>query len=100
MMVHGNNHSAKVVHPFTVPPSDSSFFFFKVEAGITNSLDFGDLPYGSWKALPLKLTNKTCARLPIRLVIHAVSTLYICTIFCPFMGLGFMNVRLDSLLKL
>ncbi|KAG8133444.1 hypothetical protein E2320_011241 [Naja naja] len=43
----------------------------EVEAGRTNSLDFDDLPYGSWKALPLKLTNKTCARMPIRLVIHA-----------------------------
>ncbi|XP_029140120.1 centrosomal protein of 192 kDa [Protobothrops mucrosquamatus] len=53
----------------------------KVEAGTTNSLDFGDLPYGSWKALPLKLTNKTCARLPIRLVIHANAVAWRCFTF-------------------
>ncbi|XP_054841844.1 centrosomal protein of 192 kDa [Eublepharis macularius] len=37
----------------------------------TNQLDFGDLPSGSWKALPLKLINKTHARVPVRLVINA-----------------------------
>ncbi|XP_058032745.1 centrosomal protein of 192 kDa isoform X1 [Ahaetulla prasina] len=53
----------------------------EVEAGRTNSLDFGDLPYGSWKALPLKLTNKTCARMPIRLVIHATAVAWRCFTF-------------------
>ncbi|KAK9403425.1 putative centrosomal protein [Crotalus adamanteus] len=53
----------------------------EVEAGTTNSLDFGDLPYGSWKVLPLKLTNKTCARLPIRLVIHANAVAWRCFTF-------------------
>lgn len=37
-------------------------------------LDFGDLTYGGWKALPLKLINKTRATVPIRLIINAVST--------------------------
>ncbi|XP_070603580.1 centrosomal protein of 192 kDa isoform X2 [Erythrolamprus reginae] len=53
----------------------------EVEAGKTNSLDFGDLPYGSWKALPLKLTNKTCARMPVRLVIHANAVAWRCFTF-------------------
>uniref|UniRef100_A0A8C6XS95 Centrosomal protein 192 n=1 Tax=Naja naja TaxID=35670 RepID=A0A8C6XS95_NAJNA len=53
----------------------------EVEAGRTNSLDFDDLPYGSWKALPLKLTNKTCARMPIRLVIHANAVAWRCFTF-------------------
>ncbi|XP_026555218.1 centrosomal protein of 192 kDa isoform X2 [Pseudonaja textilis] len=53
----------------------------EVEAGRTNSLDFDDLPYGSWKALPLKLTNKTCARMPIRLVIHANAIAWRCFTF-------------------
>ncbi|XP_007434722.1 centrosomal protein of 192 kDa [Python bivittatus] len=53
----------------------------EVEAGKTNSLDFGDLPYGSWKALPLKLTNKTCARVPVRLVIHANAVAWRCFTF-------------------
>ncbi|XP_026527748.1 centrosomal protein of 192 kDa isoform X2 [Notechis scutatus] len=53
----------------------------EVEAGRTNSLDFDDLPYGSWKALPLKLTNKTRARMPIRLVIHANAIAWRCFTF-------------------
>lgn len=36
-------------------------------------LDFGDLPEGSAKSLPLKLLNRTHATVPIRLVISAVS---------------------------
>nr|XP_060628711.1 centrosomal protein of 192 kDa [Anolis sagrei ordinatus] len=53
----------------------------EVEAGKTNHLDFGDLPSGSWKALPLKLTNKTCARVPVRLVIHANAIAWRCFTF-------------------
>uniref|UniRef100_A0A8D2LUA2 Centrosomal protein 192 n=1 Tax=Varanus komodoensis TaxID=61221 RepID=A0A8D2LUA2_VARKO len=53
----------------------------EVEAGKANHLDFGDLPSGSWKALPLKLTNKTHARVPIRLVIHANAIAWRCFTF-------------------
>nr|XP_008106918.1 PREDICTED: centrosomal protein of 192 kDa isoform X1 [Anolis carolinensis] len=53
----------------------------EVKAGKTNCLDFGDLPSGSWKALPLKLTNKTCARVPVRLVIHANAVAWRCFTF-------------------
>jgi len=45
-----------------------------VETGKRGYLDFGDLTSGSWKALPLKLINKTHAFVPIRLIINAVST--------------------------
>ncbi|KAJ7338662.1 hypothetical protein JRQ81_012564 [Phrynocephalus forsythii] len=54
----------------------------EVEAGKTNHLDFGDLPSGSWKVLPLKLTNKTCARVPVRLVINANAVAWRCFTFC------------------
>ncbi|XP_042318653.1 centrosomal protein of 192 kDa isoform X2 [Sceloporus undulatus] len=53
----------------------------EVEAGKTNHLDFGDLPSGSWKALPLKLTNRTCARMPVRLIIHANAIAWRCFTF-------------------
>lgn len=53
----------------------NSFFLFnkKVDVGKTGCLDFGDLPGGSTKALPLKLVNRTHATVPVRLVISAVS---------------------------
>ncbi|XP_015276423.1 PREDICTED: centrosomal protein of 192 kDa-like [Gekko japonicus] len=44
-------------------------------------LDFGDLPSGSWKCLPLKLINKTHARVPIRLVINANAVAWRCFTF-------------------
>ncbi|XP_048967845.1 centrosomal protein of 192 kDa isoform X2 [Canis lupus baileyi] len=44
-------------------------------------LDFGDLTYGSWKALPLKLINKTHATVPIRLVINANAVAWRCFTF-------------------
>nr|XP_055179515.1 centrosomal protein of 192 kDa isoform X6 [Nyctereutes procyonoides] len=44
-------------------------------------LDFGDLTYGSWKALPLKLINKTHATVPIRLVINANAAAWRCFTF-------------------
>lgn len=50
-----------------------SFFFCKVEVSKSGCLDFGDLPAGSDKSLPLKLLNRTHATVPIRLVISAVS---------------------------
>lgn len=45
-----------------------------METGKQDYLDFGDLTSGSWKALPLKIINKTHAFVPIRLIINAVST--------------------------
>ncbi|XP_035865245.1 centrosomal protein of 192 kDa isoform X2 [Phyllostomus discolor] len=46
----------------------------EVETEKKDVLNFGDLTYGGWKALPLKLINKTHAVVPIRLTINAVST--------------------------
>lgn len=46
----------------------------EVETNKSGFLDFGDLPGGSSKSLPLKLVNKTHATVPVRLVISAVST--------------------------
>lgn len=48
-------------------------FFFQIEVSKSGCLDFGDLPAGSVKSLPLKLLNRTHATVPIRLVISAVS---------------------------
>lgn len=48
-------------------------FVSQVEVSKSGCLDFGDLPGGSAKSLPLKLLNRTRATVPIRLVISAVS---------------------------
>ncbi len=48
-------------------------FDSQVEVSKSGCLDFGDLPGGSAKSLPLKLLNRTHATVPIRLVISAVS---------------------------
>ncbi|CAM4508869.1 unnamed protein product [Caretta caretta] len=53
----------------------------KVETGKTDGLDFGDLSSGSWKALPLKLINKTHASVPIRLIIKANAVAWRCFTF-------------------
>uniref|UniRef100_A0A8C3SV61 Centrosomal protein 192 n=1 Tax=Chelydra serpentina TaxID=8475 RepID=A0A8C3SV61_CHESE len=53
----------------------------EVETGKTDGLDFGDLPSGSWKALPLKLINKTHASVPIRLIIKANAVAWRCFTF-------------------
>ncbi|XP_062424097.1 centrosomal protein of 192 kDa [Rhea pennata] len=53
----------------------------EVEMGRTNCLDFGDLTSGSWKALPLKLINKTHAFVPIRLIINANAVAWRCFTF-------------------
>ncbi|KGL82099.1 Centrosomal protein of 192 kDa, partial [Tinamus guttatus] len=53
----------------------------EVEKGKTEYLDFGDLPSGSWKALPLKLINKTHAFVPIRLIINANAVAWRCFTF-------------------
>ncbi|XP_077951721.1 centrosomal protein of 192 kDa isoform X3 [Gasterosteus aculeatus] len=50
----------------------------EVESGC---LDFGDLPGGSAKSLPLKLLSRTRATVPIRLVISANATAWGCFAF-------------------
>ncbi|CAH7032878.1 Cep192 [Phodopus roborovskii] len=44
-------------------------------------LDFGDLTYEGWKALPLKLINRTHATVPIRLIINANALAWRCFTF-------------------
>ncbi|XP_043364073.1 centrosomal protein of 192 kDa isoform X2 [Dermochelys coriacea] len=53
----------------------------EVETGKTDGLVFGDLSSGSWKALPLKLINKTHASVPIRLIIKANAVAWRCFTF-------------------
>ncbi|XP_010186384.1 PREDICTED: centrosomal protein of 192 kDa-like, partial [Mesitornis unicolor] len=52
-----------------------------VDIGKRDYLDFGDLTSGSWKALPLKLINKTHAFVPIRLTINANAVAWRCFTF-------------------
>ncbi|XP_016052781.1 PREDICTED: centrosomal protein of 192 kDa isoform X2 [Miniopterus natalensis] len=53
----------------------------EVETEKKDVLDFGDLTYGGWKALPLKLINKTHAIVPIRLIINANAVAWRCFTF-------------------
>ncbi|XP_042345281.1 centrosomal protein of 192 kDa [Plectropomus leopardus] len=53
----------------------------EVEVSKSGCLDFGDLPAGSAKSLPLKLLNRTHATVPIRLVISANATAWRCFTF-------------------
>ncbi|XP_030827503.1 centrosomal protein of 192 kDa [Camarhynchus parvulus] len=53
----------------------------EVESGKGDCLDFGDLPFGNLKALPLKLINKTHAFMPIRLIINANAVAWRCFTF-------------------
>lgn len=53
----------------------------EVETEKKDVLDFGDLTYGGWKALPLKLVNKTHATVPIRLTINANAIAWHCFTF-------------------
>ncbi|XP_064006338.1 centrosomal protein of 192 kDa isoform X2 [Pogoniulus pusillus] len=53
----------------------------EVETGQKGILDFGDLTFGSWKALPLKLVNKTHAFVPLRLIINANAVAWSCFTF-------------------
>ncbi|KAK2514309.1 Cep192 [Columba livia] len=53
----------------------------EVDTGKRDYLDFGDLTSGSWKALPLKLINKTHAFVPIRLIINANAVAWRCFTF-------------------
>ncbi|XP_071324472.1 centrosomal protein of 192 kDa isoform X3 [Trachinotus anak] len=58
----------------------------EVEASKSGYLDFGDLPGGSAKSLPLKLFNRTHATVPIRLVISANATAWRCFTFSKHPG--------------
>ncbi|KAG7223524.1 hypothetical protein INR49_015464 [Caranx melampygus] len=58
----------------------------EVEASKSGYLDFGDLPGGSAKSLPLKLLNRTHATVPIRLVISANATAWRCFTFSKHPG--------------
>ncbi|XP_031221807.1 centrosomal protein of 192 kDa isoform X2 [Mastomys coucha] len=53
----------------------------EVETETKGVLDFGDLTYDGWKALPLKLINRTHATVPIRLVINANALAWRCFTF-------------------
>ncbi|XP_045430678.1 centrosomal protein of 192 kDa isoform X2 [Pipistrellus kuhlii] len=53
----------------------------EVETEKKDVLDFGDLTYGGWKALPLKLINRTHAIVPIRLIINANAIAWRCFTF-------------------
>ncbi|KAM8784129.1 centrosomal protein of 192 kDa [Rhynchonycteris naso] len=53
----------------------------EVETEKKDALDFGDVIYGGWKALPLKLINKTHAIVPIRLTINANAIAWRCFTF-------------------
>ncbi|KAM8735217.1 centrosomal protein of 192 kDa isoform 1-T3 [Acanthopagrus schlegelii] len=53
----------------------------EVEVSKSGCLDFGDLPLGSAKSIPLTLINKTHATVPIRLVISANPTAWRCFTF-------------------
>ncbi|XP_037836225.1 centrosomal protein of 192 kDa isoform X2 [Kryptolebias marmoratus] len=53
----------------------------EIEVGKSGCLDFGDLPGGGAKSLPLRLLNRTHATVPIRLVISANATAWRCFTF-------------------
>nr|XP_021515189.1 centrosomal protein of 192 kDa isoform X1 [Meriones unguiculatus] len=53
----------------------------EVETEKKGVLDFGDLTYEGWKALPLKLINRTHAAVPIRLIINANALAWQCFTF-------------------
>ncbi|XP_038162172.1 centrosomal protein of 192 kDa isoform X1 [Cyprinodon tularosa] len=50
----------------------------EIDAGKSGCLDFGDLPGGSAKSLPLRLLNRTHATVPVRLVISANAAAWRC----------------------
>nr|XP_026257758.1 centrosomal protein of 192 kDa [Urocitellus parryii] len=53
----------------------------EVETEEKGVLNFGDLTYGGWKALPLKLINRTHATVPVRLTINANALAWCCFTF-------------------
>ncbi|XP_057253401.1 centrosomal protein of 192 kDa [Pezoporus wallicus] len=70
----------------------------EVETGKKDYLDFGDLNSGSWKALPLKLINKTHAFVPIRLIINANAVAWRCFTFSkePIKPLNDKLLQMDT----
>ncbi|XP_018412330.1 PREDICTED: centrosomal protein of 192 kDa [Nanorana parkeri] len=59
----------------------SEYPLLEVDPGKSEGLDFGDLSSGGWKALPLKIMNRTRATVPIRLIISANATAWRCFTF-------------------
>ncbi|KAM8966922.1 centrosomal protein of 192 kDa [Pelodytes ibericus] len=59
----------------------SEYPLIEVDTGKVDGLDFGDLTTGSWKALPLKIINRTHAMVPVRLIISANATAWRCFTF-------------------
>ncbi|XP_048219052.1 centrosomal protein of 192 kDa isoform X2 [Perognathus longimembris pacificus] len=53
----------------------------EVETEQKGVLDFGDLTYGGWKVLPLKVINRTNAVVPIRMIINANALAWRCFTF-------------------
>ncbi|XP_073926486.1 centrosomal protein of 192 kDa isoform X6 [Castor canadensis] len=53
----------------------------EVETEKKSILDFGDLTYGGWKALPLKVINRTHAPVPLRMIINANALAWRCFTF-------------------
>ncbi|KAM4841247.1 centrosomal protein of 192 kDa isoform 1-T2 [Thomomys bottae] len=53
----------------------------EVETEKKGVLDFGDLTYGGWKVLPLKVINRTNAMVPLRMIINANALAWRCFTF-------------------
>ncbi|XP_042725882.1 centrosomal protein of 192 kDa isoform X2 [Lagopus leucura] len=70
----------------------------EVETGEQDYLDFGDLTSGSWKALPLKIINKTHAFVPIRLIINANAVAWRCFTFSkePINSSNEQSLQMDT----
>ncbi|KAG8571321.1 hypothetical protein GDO81_011594 [Engystomops pustulosus] len=78
----------------------SEYPLIEVDAGKTDCLDFGDLPSGSWKTLPLRLINKTRATVPIRLTISANATAWRCFTFSKNHAVKEFAVHADAISKM
>uniref|UniRef100_A0A663F0R7 Centrosomal protein 192 n=1 Tax=Aquila chrysaetos chrysaetos TaxID=223781 RepID=A0A663F0R7_AQUCH len=72
--------------------------YLELETGKRDYLDFGDLTSGSWKALPLKLINKTHAFVPLRLIINANAVAWRCFTFSkePVNPSNEQSVQMDA----
>uniref|UniRef100_A0A8C0BQT1 Centrosomal protein 192 n=1 Tax=Buteo japonicus TaxID=224669 RepID=A0A8C0BQT1_9AVES len=72
--------------------------YLELETGKRDYLDFGDLTSGSWKALPLKLINKTHAFVPLRLIINANAVAWRCFTFSkePVNPSGEQSLQMDA----
>ncbi|XP_056377488.1 centrosomal protein of 192 kDa isoform X2 [Hyla sarda] len=72
---------AETISSKVVLTAVSEYPLIEVDTGKADCLDFGDLPSGTWKTLPIKLINKTRATVPIRLIISANATAWRCFTF-------------------